>query len=156
MVDVQHADHPDLRAYRRGVHTAVLLDEMASPEFIVNNKKLLQAHVDGAILGQSSTQLFTYEIFLWRTPVMITTNNFDYSKFSAADKDWLESNCVAVYVGEPVWEGAAQRPSSFAPRALESFLKRPVSALTPQPSPDHKLQAASCVMCGQRLPPQRA
>ena len=87
---------------------------------------------------------------------MITTNNFDYSAFSAADKDWLESTCVAVYVGEPVWEGAAQRPSSVAPRALESFLKRPVSALKPQPSPDHKLQAASCVMCGQRLPPQRA
>ena len=104
VVDVQHAAHPDLRAYRRGLHKAVLLDEMASPEFIVTNKKLLQAHVDGAILGHSSTQLFTYELFLWRTPLMITTNNFDYSAFSAADKDWLESNCVAVYVGQPVWK----------------------------------------------------
>jgi hypothetical protein len=155
VVDVQHAAHPDLRAYRRGLHKAVLLDEMASPEFIVTNKKLLQAHVDGAILGQSSTQLFTYELFLWRTPLMITTNNFDYSAFSAADKDWLESNCVAVYVGQPVWEGAPQqRPSATTP-AAEPRVKRPVSALTPQPSPEHKLHAGSCAMCGQRVPPER-
>ena len=47
VVDVQHAEHPDLRGYRRHEHLAVLLDEVASPQFIVSNKKLLQAHVDG-------------------------------------------------------------------------------------------------------------
>ena len=75
-VDVQHAEHPDLRAFRRHKHKAVLLDEVQDPSFIAKNKKLLQAHVDGAILGQSATQLYTYEVFLWRTPIMISTSNW--------------------------------------------------------------------------------
>ena len=62
VVDVQHADHPDLHDFKRHHHLAVLLDEVASPKFIAGNKKLLQAHVDGAILGQSATQLYTYEV----------------------------------------------------------------------------------------------
>ena len=104
VVDVQHAKHPDLRAFQRGKHQAVLLDEVSSPRFIVENKKLLQAHLDGAILGQSATQLYTYEVFLWRIPIMLTTNNWDYSAFSDADKDWLETNCVAAHIDTPVWE----------------------------------------------------
>ena len=46
--------------WRRGDHKAILRDEMSSPQFIVENKNVLQAHVDGAILGQSATQLYTY------------------------------------------------------------------------------------------------
>ena len=51
-------------AFRRHEHLAILLDEVQDPSFIVQNKNLLQAHVDGAILGQSATQMFTYEVFL--------------------------------------------------------------------------------------------
>ena len=57
VVDIQHAKHPDLRGYRRHHHRALLLDEMQSAQFVVDNKKVLQAHVDGALLGQSATQL---------------------------------------------------------------------------------------------------
>ena len=45
VVDAQHAEHPDMHEYKRHRHVAVLLDEVASPSFIVNNTKLLQAHV---------------------------------------------------------------------------------------------------------------
>ena len=114
VVDVQHAEHPDLRSYRRPVHKAVLMDEVASPKFIVENKKVLQAHVDGAILGQSSTQLFTYDVFLWRTPLMLTTNNYDYSKFSASDINWIETNAVAVCINEPVFEPVPAHPVFIA------------------------------------------
>ena len=104
VVDVQHAEHPDLRAYRRGMHLAVLFDEVASPKFVVSNKKVLQAHVDGAILGQSATQVYTYEVFLHRTPLILTTNFWEYAEFNSADKNWIETNCVAVYIDTPVWE----------------------------------------------------
>lgn len=106
VVDVQHAAHPDLRNFRRCDHKAVLFDEVASPKFIVDNKKVLQAHVDGAILGQSATQLYTYEIFLWRTPLMLTTNSYDYSEYSASDQNWIETNAVSLFVGEPVWDAS--------------------------------------------------
>ena len=92
VVDVQHAQHPDLRAYRRGRHRAILLDEVSSVAFIVANKKLLQAHVDGAILGQSATQLFSYAIFLWRVPIILTTNNWDLSSLQEHEMEWTLSN----------------------------------------------------------------
>ena len=118
VIDVQHAEHPDLRSFDRAIHKAVLLDEVSSPAFLVGNKKLLQAHVDGAILGQSPTQLFTYEAWLWRTPIMLTTNNWVYGELPAADRNWIETNCVAVYIGEPVWQTPATQsaaPSQVAP-----------------------------------------
>jgi len=111
VVDVQHAEHPDLHGFRRHHHVAVLLDEVADPIFIVNNKKLLQAHVDGAILGQSATQMFTYEVFLWRVPIILTTNKWDLSGLTDAELDWVRSNCVAVHVDTPVYElSGAPRP----------------------------------------------
>ena len=76
----------------------------------LGNKKLLQAHVDWALLGQSATQLYSYFVFLWRVPLILTTNNWDYSEFSEADKNWLDTNCVAVYIGTRVWQSAATTP----------------------------------------------
>ena len=109
VVDVQHAEHPDLRGFRRHQHKAVLLDEVATPRFIVNNKKVLQAHVDGALLGQSPTQTFTYEVFLWRVPIMLTTNNWRLEELTDEDREWVTANCIAVHVAEPVFE--AGRPT---------------------------------------------
>ena len=83
------------------------MDEAASPLFLVGNKKLLHAHVDGAILGQSATQLFSYKVFLWRTPIMLTTNNFGLDGLSEADKNWIETNAVAVHIGDRVWRSGA-------------------------------------------------
>ena len=110
VVDVQGAQHPDLKSFVRGRHKAVLLDEVASPAFVISNKKLLQAHVDGALLGQSATQLYSYFVFLWRVPIILTTNNWDYSAFTEADKNWLDTNCVAVHIGTRVWHSAASTP----------------------------------------------
>jgi hypothetical protein len=108
VVDIQHAKHPDLHDFSRANHAAVLLDEMSGPDFIVENKKLLQAHVDGAILGQSATQLYTYMVWLWRIPIMITTNNWDLRKMKAADREWLATNVVDVYIDSPVWQDVAE------------------------------------------------
>ena len=84
-------------------HKAVQLDEVSSPEFVVANKKVLQAHVDGAKLGQSPTQRFTYEVFLWRKPIILTTNNWEYGNMSEADRNWITMNAVAVHIRDRVW-----------------------------------------------------
>ena len=135
VIDVQHAEHPDLRGYRRHVHKAVLMDEVSSPTFIVGNKKVLQAHVDGAILGQSATQLYTYEVFLWRTPLILTTNNFDYSGLPPSDVNWIETNTVAVFIGEPVWERIPPPPS---PKPCTNGRRVWGSPLASPCSPEHK------------------
>ena len=163
VVDIQHAMHPDLRDYKRGRSLALLLDEMSSPEFIIQNKKLLQAHVDGAKLGQSATQLYSYNVFLWRLPIIITTNNWNLDDLEEVDREWIESNCLAVYIGEPVWlsraKTAAAAPDSLVatPRstAESSRSKRAASTLSPGVSPDAKHTGLCCPACGQRLPVQR-
>ena len=182
VVDVQHAEHPDLRSYQRAQHHAVLFDEVHQPTFITGNKKVLQAHADGAILGQSATQLFSYEVFLWRTPLMLTTNNWDLSKLTPSDRNWIDENCVAVCIDQPVWQQAQRRWHRGRPELVASgpsvdrpWWPTPVSepdapAETPtvlpeatslplvvenSPSadgPEHKVAARMCSSCGQRLP----
>ena len=139
VVDVQHAEHPDMHGFRRHHHVAVLLDEVADPSFIVNNKKLLQAHVDGAILGQSATQMFTYEVFLWRVPIILTTNNWDLSGLSVAELDWVHSNCVAVHVDTTVYESTRQ------PQTQVQVQPRPQPVPPPQQVPRPEVSAAALV-----------
>ena len=90
-----------LEPWRVGVHKAALLDEARDASFIFGSKKLLQAHVDGAILGQSATQRFAWEIMLWKVPILVTTNKWSPTGFDGADQDWLDANCVAVRINEP-------------------------------------------------------
>ena len=104
VVDCQHAKHLDLRDFDLDVHSVVVLDDISGPEFVVNNKKLLQQHIDGAKLGQSLTQNLSYEVFLWRVPTIVTTNYWDTTKLDDEDADWVTKNCVVVNVTEPVFE----------------------------------------------------
>ena len=62
--------------------------------------------------AQSATQLYTYPVFLWRVPIILTTNNWEYSDFNDADKNWIETNCVAVYIGTKVWQDVDDTPST--------------------------------------------
>ena len=140
VVDVMNAHEPNLHSYRRGVHRAVLLDEMQGPDFIIRTKKLLQMHIDGAELGKSPTMQYAYHVFVWRTPIIITTNHWTLEGLDAADREWVEANCVAVEISEPVWEvtpsaEAAAPGEASTPRNVG---KRPASSLTPGSSPQLK------------------
>ena len=124
---------------------AILLDEVADPSFIVN--KLLQAHVDGAILGQSATQMYTYEVFLWRIPIILTTNNWDLTRLTEAELDWVRANCVAVHVAEPVFE-ARREPKPAVQVQSRPRPQRRVEEPAQQPEPE--LQGSRA----EQAPPQ--
>ena len=57
--------------------------------------------------------------------------------FPAADRNWVGENCIAVHVPEPVWD----RGDALPRLATAARAKRPVSLLTPQASPEHKIPA---------------
>ena len=44
------------------------------------------------------------EVFLWRVPIILTTNNWDLSVLKADEREWVEANCVAVSISEPVYD----------------------------------------------------
>ena len=104
VVDCQAAEHPDLHEFDPLKHVAVVLDDISGPVFVCNNKKLLQQHADGAKLGQSRAQHLSYDVLLWRVPVILTTNYWDTSSLNPADADWVEQNCVVILVSEPVFQ----------------------------------------------------
>ena len=106
LVDCQNAQHPDLAEFDPEHHEAVVLDEISGADFVIRNKKLLQGHVDGARLGQSPTQRFSYEVMLWRVPIVLTCNHWDPAAdgLRPSDQEWLQENCVVQTVNEPVWQ----------------------------------------------------
>ena len=98
-----------------------------------------QYTVDGAIRGQSATQLYTYEVFLWKTPLMLTTNCWEYADFSDADKGWIEANCVDVHIDSPVWEEpASTQYASSQGVSPQSFTPVLPASDAPEHSPRHK------------------
>ena len=77
----------------------------AAGVLIVQNKKLLQSHIDGAKLGQTPGQHLSYDVWLWQVPMILTMNAWDLSKdLTEADLNWLAENCVVEMVTDVVWE----------------------------------------------------
>ena len=99
--------------------------------------------------------MHAYETMLWRTPIMLTTNYWDYSEFCFAEQDWIEANCVVVRVDEPVWLqeaipaaedlpvtrlGRAASSAPESPPRASRWPRRDASNMAPgsTPSPQHK------------------
>ena len=92
--DCSSTSTPDLKGFDRNCHQAVLFDE-ARPETVLQNKKLFQAHISGAVLGQTTTGCYSYKVWAWQRLLMITTNHWDVSGLDPADQAWLRVNaCV--------------------------------------------------------------
>lgn len=66
---------------------------------------------------------------------MLTTNNYDYAGFTAADKNWLETNCIAVEISERVYEEAE---AAHTPREEERPRGKRVWSSPTHRSPDYK------------------
>ena len=73
---------------------------------------------------------------IWRVPLISTTNKWDYSHLDAADKDWIEANCVPVHISKLVWDETPQ-PKPASPG--ESG-RRPVRDVRVGPSPERKVR----------------
>ncbi len=104
IVDCQNAAVPDLRGLSREKHSCLVLDEVPSVDFALNNKRLLMSHIDGAKLGQSATQMYSYNVWWWRKPIVITSNKWacTYEKASPEDRDWLDKNVLCQRLDAPV------------------------------------------------------
>ena len=98
IVDCQNAAVPDLRGLSRQKHSAVVLDEVPGVDFALKNKRLLMSHIDGCKLGQSATQMFAYNVWWWRKPVIMTSNHWlsSFEEADPEDQDWLRKNVLVV------------------------------------------------------------
>ena len=107
---MENSQSPCLKEFCRKTHKCVVFDEMEGAAFILRNKKLMQAHVDGARLGKSPTGAWEYFVWLWRVPLVCTTNHWPPVGLSPADQNWIDAQVVQVRVGESVWQPRPRRP----------------------------------------------
>ena len=96
---------PNLRAYRLRIHGLILFDEIVAAQ-VAQQRKLFQAQSAPVQLGCSATNCHSYEVFVWRTKLVLASNNWHSSlaKLCAEDQDWIHRNSIILDVEEAMWE----------------------------------------------------
>ena len=95
---------PNLKAYRFRKHGLILFDEVEA-EQVAAQRKLFQAQASPVQLACSSTNCFSYEVFVWRKKLVLASNNWHSSmaRLNAPDQDWILANSIVLDVLEPMW-----------------------------------------------------
>ena len=110
---------PNFRTFNPDKADAILLDNVNSADFLLNNRGLLMARNTVHQLAQTATGPFTYPCYLHKIPIMIT---MDVEKPWPSDSNWLQENCVVIVVqpGEKLYLTADGAELPGAPRANTS------------------------------------
>ena len=69
--------------------------------FLLNFRAMLQANNDEHILGSSATGVYSYRIWLWKVPIVLTV---DLQAKWDSENGWVKENCVEVKFDAPVYE----------------------------------------------------
>ena len=96
---------PNLRAYRLRVHGLILFDEIVASQ-VAQQRKLFQAQSAPVQLGCSATNCHSYEVFVWRTKLVLASNNWHSSlaTLSVEDQEWINLNSIVLDVEDVMWE----------------------------------------------------
>ena len=97
--NVQNAEEPNLKGFMRGKHRAILMDE-ATPGFVVQNKVVFQANVEGCFLQESRCQQFSTLKLLYSTAIIVCTNCWDLRTVHPDEQRWLRANSIELHVGK--------------------------------------------------------
>lgn len=96
---------PDgLRDFKRGVHDAIVLDDLRDLRFLTENQDKIQGKYDGLIeFATTAGGACKYELYLFKVPI-VATANFSTKNLDLLDShDWLRrsSNCRVVVWKSP-------------------------------------------------------
>ena len=97
---------PDLRKYNFFKHSVILFDE-ASPKMVINQKVLFQASPQWIKLGQSTTNCYSYDVFVSGVKMIICSNSWaeDLEEMKPEDREWLQENSIYYNTGyTPLYE----------------------------------------------------
>ena len=104
-VNCASGDEPDLRAYRLSKHGLVLFDEIV-PHQVVSQRKVFQCQSAKVQMGCSATNMYSYEVYVWRKKFVLASNNWEVgmTQLPAADQAWIRANSILLTVTEPMWK----------------------------------------------------
>lgn len=98
---VQSAAAADLQQYNRQSHGFLLFDNCNSMDFVLSQRALFQANPDFHRLGQSQTNVFSYEVYLFRAPIVVT---IDESAAWDDTEPWIRENQHLIALGGPCYQ----------------------------------------------------
>ncbi len=103
-INCSSGEEPDMRAYRYGQHGLVLFDEV-SPLQVAKQRKLFQSGTAEVQLGCSSTNIYSYTVFLHAIRLVCCSNVWSeqLEKMSPGDADWVRKNGVHIKVDRPLY-----------------------------------------------------
>ena len=69
-------------------------------DFVLNYRALFQDNSDIHTLGDSRTGVYSYDVWLWRVPIVVTV---DLSAAWDPAEAWIKANSVDVYLDRGCW-----------------------------------------------------
>jgi hypothetical protein len=94
VVTVQGQETLDLREFKYGFHDALILDNVNSLELVLSHRALLQSNNDTHRLGVSSTGIYSYAVYLWAVPVVLTMDLDVDARAALKKSEWLRANLL--------------------------------------------------------------
>lgn len=98
---VQSATAPDLRSYDPQRHDYIVFDNVNDMRFVLEYRAMFQANTDVHALGESRTGIYSYDVWIWRVPLVVTV---DLSAKWQPQDQWVQANCHEVVLTGPSWE----------------------------------------------------
>ena len=103
----------NLREFSRESHDVIVLDNINDQKFVLDNRAVLQANNDIHTLAESKTGIYSYPVWLWRVPIVMTVDT--RAKWNSEDP-WVKENCIEVHLVGPSWDpGPRMQPQRAAP-----------------------------------------
>ena len=100
MQTVQSSPAPNLKAFDWTFHRMIVFDHVNNLDFMLNWRALMQANNDMRILGDSSTGMYAYHVWLWKVPIVLTV---DTQAVWDSENSWVKENCFEVVFDEPCY-----------------------------------------------------
>ena len=97
---VQNAEVPDLKGFDRNTHSHIIFDNVNDMSFVLESRALFQANVDFHTLGESKTGMYSYKVWLWRIPLVVT---IDDSAEWNSEEPWVKENMFEVKLTGRSW-----------------------------------------------------
>ena len=91
----QSATAPDVRGYNPSTHSYVIFDNVNDMKFILDYRAMFQANNDIHTLGDSKTGCYSYDVWLWRVPIVVT---IDMSAEWDQQEPWIQANSIHAFL----------------------------------------------------------
>jgi len=100
--NAQDCTTPNMRPILSGKYSAVLFDE-GDWQLCFQNKTMMQASSRTVELGQSQCNDRSYQVLLYKVPLIVCSNDFWGGCNNIAAKEWIQLNSIYIRVDSEVW-----------------------------------------------------